>query len=117
MKTTEQKLIDITNATPADIDLIMAKALIISRAEDFGAPIYNEKPLIDVELCAHGRLPCHPDYHTNPVWHTIRVHICGGMPLTQRARRRAHKAAREIQEIFETPIVFAGLTGTNPQGW
>ena len=117
MKTTEQKLIDITNATDAEVEYLLAKALIISRAADFDAPIYNGNPLIDVELCAHGRLPCHPDYHTNPVWHTISVHVCGGMPVTQRARKRAHKAAREVQEVIETPIVFVGLTGTNPQGW
>ena len=107
-------MIDITDATDAEIDFIMVKALILARAADFNALVYDGTPMIHIELNTYRRLPCHPDYATDPVFHRIRVEVCGGMPLAPRARKRACLAAIEIQEVIDTPIVFEGITGTDP---
>lgn len=106
-------MIDITNATAAALDFIFAKALIIAAAAEFGAPVYDGTPMIHVELCTYDRLPTHPDYQTDPTFSRIRVRVCGGMPVGPRKRKAAHRAANEISEVINTPIVFEGLTGTD----
>lgn len=106
-------MIDITNKTQAEVDLIFVLALIKARYADFGAPVYDGTPMISAELRTYDRLPTHPDHKTDPTFSRIYVNVCGGMPLADRARKRAHTAANEIQETIETPIVFVGLTGTS----